>query len=164
VEVVVFPKSYQQVAPQVRPNAMVVVLGRVAARADYPRLIAEQVIPLEQAGSRLLRSVELALDPAQDNGKLLDKLKQHLLQAPGLVPVFLCVPGEGDKVMRLRLPDEYRIEPTAVLLEVLEQLLGEAGVSIHRRPLQLPTPERNRPNSRMTPAGRSAIMDADKDM
>jgi DNA polymerase-3 subunit alpha len=138
VEVLVFPNSFSQLAPQLKPNAIVFVEGRIALRDDRPRLVAQQIVPIEQAGGKLAQSLELVLRGRGEPGKL-EELKALLGRFPGSVPVYLRLElGPSEPPMRMKLPEEFKVEPGQELLEELGRLLGEEAVVIKRQPPSRP--------------------------
>ncbi|PIQ83709.1 MAG: DNA polymerase III subunit alpha [Candidatus Omnitrophica bacterium CG11_big_fil_rev_8_21_14_0_20_63_9] len=133
VEVLIFPNSFSQLAPQLKPNAVVFVEGRIMIREDRPRLIAQQIVPIEQGASKLAQAMELVL---QRHGEkdLLEQLKGLLARFPGAVPIYLRLETPDQPAMRLRLPEQFKVEPRQELLEELHRLLGESSVTIKRQP------------------------------
>ena len=132
-EVLVFPGVFAQLAPQLKPNAVVFVEGRVAVRNDQPRLIAQQIVPLEQGTSRLAKAIELVLRTPGVERELLEQLKGLLTRFPGSLPIYLTLALPKEPPMRLKLAEGFRIEPRPELLEELERLLGHEGVIIRRQ-------------------------------
>ena len=132
-EVLVFPGVFAQLAPQLKPNAVVFVEGRVAVRNDQPRLIAQQIVPLEQGTSRLAKAIELVLRTPGVERELLEQLKGLLTRFPGSLPIYLTLALPQQQPMRLKLAEGFRVEPRPELLEELERLLGNEGVIIRRQ-------------------------------
>jgi DNA polymerase-3 subunit alpha len=134
VEVLVFPNSFAQVAPHLKPNAVVFVEGRVAIREDRPRLIASQMVPMDQGVSKLAQAIELVLGARQGLEKtFLEQLKRLLERFPGMLPVYLRLELPNEPSMRLKLAEGFKVEPRAELLEDLERLLGADAVMLRRR-------------------------------
>jgi DNA polymerase-3 subunit alpha len=131
VEVLVFPNSFAQLAPHLKPNAVVFVEGRTASREERPRLIAQSIVPIEQAGARLVKAVELTLHHGSQSA-LPEQLKDLLARHPGSVPVYLRLELAQEPSMRLRLSEHFKVEPVQELLETLERLLGTEAVVIKR--------------------------------
>ena len=134
VEVLVFPNTFSQLAPQLKPNAVVFVEGRVAVREDEPRLIAQQIVPIEQGAGKLARAVELILRNPNPAKEFLEQLKELLARYPGTVPVYLRLELPQEPAMQLKLSEGFKVDPRLELLEALSQLLGEEGVMLKRRP------------------------------
>lgn len=132
VELLIFPNSFSQLAPQLKPNAVVFVEARLTVREDQPRLIAQQIVPIEQGPSKLAQALELHLHAPVDTG-LLEQLKTLLATFPGTVPVYmrLEIPEQGS--MQLKLSEGFKVDPKPELVEALTQLLGDAGVSFQRQ-------------------------------
>ena len=138
IEVLVFPKVFPQLAPQLKPSAVVFVEGRVAVRDGRPRLIAQQIVPLEQGTSRLAKAVELILHTTGIERDLLVRLKELLGRFPGPVPVYLTLETPSLTPMSVKLDEAFKIQVNPELLDELHRLVGEEGVVIRRQPLTNP--------------------------
>ena len=106
-------------------------------RNDQGRLVAQQIVPMEQAMSRLAKAVELVLNPQIANRKLLEELKALLMRSPGSLPIYLTLqeaPGASGAPVRLRLAEDFKIDPSVELLDDLTRLLGEEAVIVRRQP------------------------------
>ena len=146
VEIVVFPAAFAQLAPQLKPNSVVFVEGRAAAREDLPRLLANQIIPIEQATTRLAKAVELVVRTPGVERQFLEDLRSILHRFPGQVPIYMKVDVPDAKPVYFKLPEELRVEPQPELLEALGQLFGREDVIIKRQPLNtLPQPALDKP-------------------
>jgi len=141
VEMLVFPNVFSQLAPNLKPNAVVIVEGRLAMREDEPRLIAQQIIPIEQGFSKLAQSVELIIRTPGMEKELLAQLKELLARFQGSVPIYLRLDLPHEAV-RLKLAEHFKVEPKQELLEELGKLLGEDAVLIKRQPPKGPAPFR----------------------
>jgi hypothetical protein len=118
---------------------MVFVDGRVAVREDRPRLVAEQVIPLEQGMGKLVAALELVV--RQTDLSLMAKIKEALSRFPGGVPVLLRVDVQGQDPIRMRLAEDLRVDVQQDLLDMLWQLLGPQGLLLKKQPLSRPVGE-----------------------
>jgi len=139
VEVLVFPNSFSQLAPQLKPNAVVFVEGRVAIREDRPRLIAQRIVPIEQGASQLAQAMELIVRSPGEKESL-EQLKGLLVRFPGTVPIYLRLDLPHGPSTRLKLSEDFKVEPRQELLEALGKLLGEEAVVIKRQPPKPPAP------------------------
>jgi DNA polymerase-3 subunit alpha len=143
VEVLVFPNTFAQLAPQLKPNAVVFVEGRIAIREDRPRLVAQQIIPIDQGAGKLTRAIELVLRSPGMEKELLEQLKELLAKFPGMTPIYLRLEIPREPSLRLKLAEGFHVEPRRELLEALGQLLGEEAVVLKRqlgRPTLSPAP------------------------
>ena len=131
------------------------VEGRIAIREDRPRLIAQQIIPIEQAAGKLAQAMELILHRHGEK-ELLEQLKGLLAKFPGAVPIYLRLEIPEQSAVRLKLAESFKVEPRQELLEELGQLLGEDSVVIKRHPPKPTAPFQPRYRSGEVPAESSA--------
>jgi len=142
VEVLVFPNSFAELAPQLKPNSIVFVEGRVATREDRPRLIAQRIVPLDQGVSKLAEGMELVLHGHGLEKELLEQLKDLFARFPGTLPVYFRLEMPKEPSVRLKLSEHFKVEPRPDLLEELGRLLGEEAIVIQRQPARAPAPWR----------------------
>lgn len=133
VEVLIFPKSFAELAPQLKPSSVVFVEGRVAMREDRARLIAQQIVPIEQGAGKLSQAVELVVRQPGMEKEMLEQLKGLLMKFPGSLPIYLNLQLPDQSVQRLKLSEGFRVEPKQELLESLAQLLGEEAIVLKKQ-------------------------------
>ena len=78
--------------------------------------------------------MELVLRRGGEDKALLEQLKELLARFPGAVPIYLRLEMAEQPSMRLRLAENFKVEPKQELLEELGQLLGTESVIIKRQP------------------------------
>ncbi len=137
MEVLVFPASFAQLAPQLKVASIVFVEGRASVRDERPRIVAQQIVPLEQGTTRLTKAVELILRTPGLERDMLEQLKTLLNRFPGTIPVYLKLNLPAAEALSLKLAEAFKIEPHPELLDELGRLLGDDGVVIRRQPFVL---------------------------
>jgi DNA polymerase-3 subunit alpha len=133
VEVLVFPGVYPQVAQHLKPSSIVFVEGRVGRREDTPKLLAQQIVPYEEAMGRLSKSIELIV-PATLERPGLERLKELLSRFAGMLPIYLTLQVPGQAPVRLKLAEGFKIDPRPELVAELERLLGPDAVVVTPKP------------------------------
>ncbi len=128
VELIVFPDCYAQAAPALAAEQPVLVKGVVDKDERGVKLKASRIVPLEQAAQTLTTRLRLRLDATGLTREKLVRLKQALMRHPGScrVSLHLRVPGKGEAV--LALPNRYRVEPSAALVEEVDAMFGHGVV------------------------------------
>jgi DNA polymerase III subunit alpha len=125
-EVILFPRAYEQFGHLVRPDAVLLIKGRVDqdARDDSMKLVA-----LEMLEPRLeARPFEIRLTPETCTPKLVAQLKDILAEHPGTTQVFLHL-ATGERTTVLRLGSEFCVDTSNGLHAELKAHLG-AAISI----------------------------------
>jgi DNA polymerase-3 subunit alpha len=124
VEVVCFPRITTEHGHKIRPDAIVVVNGRVDQRGDGVKLVALTVAEPDLSGGPMVR---LQVSAARMSREFAARLRSVLANHPGVAPVFLHMTG-GEQDTVVRLGDEHRVEPRTALYAELRELLGPAAI------------------------------------
>jgi len=131
VELLVFPKAYPEASKHLRPNAVVFVRGTVSLREDQPRLIADEVIPAEQAALKFAKALELSVLSPEVEEPFLRELQVLLARFPGTLPVYLTMTApQQTEPVRLMLGRRFAVAPDPALVASLETLLGPGSVQL----------------------------------
>jgi DNA polymerase-3 subunit alpha len=145
-EVIVFPKTYEQVHLLLKRDAVVVVRGRVDVTEQQAKVLADRVVPLEEAeeveplsvpaggadadgdGAEPLRpaALHVRVDTRRCGEDGLLRLREVLRRRRGPAPVFLHLITGGQEVVMN--PRELLVLPSADLQAEIEQLLGAGSV------------------------------------
>jgi len=128
IEGLTFAEAYDKNRAAIQVDQIIMALGRISTReGDAPKLVVEEVIPLEEARKRFTRSLFLSLDPGSADEELLAGLKQTLSEFTGSVPLFLRIKGsdDGDYFLRSR---SITVTPSLALLDRLRAQVGRENV------------------------------------
>jgi DNA polymerase-3 subunit alpha len=122
VEVVVFARVYEQFANVLRPDAILLIKGRVDrdARDDSVKVIAMEVHEPD-LGADVPLVINLPMEVCTDN--VVAKLKEVLAGHPGSTQVFLHL-AKGARTTVLKLGSEYSVDTGNGLHAELKALLG----------------------------------------
>ncbi|NQV05974.1 DNA polymerase III subunit alpha [bacterium] len=124
IEVVAFPKTVAEYGPFVRPDAVLIVEGRVDQRGDSVKLIAQRISEPDLDAGQVVR---LKVPAVRLSKELAGRIKKVLGNHPGKAPVFIHMTSDkGDTV--LRVGDEHRVEPRTALYAELRELLGPSAL------------------------------------
>ncbi len=145
VEVFVFPRTMHEYGLLLEDDAIVCVKGRLDAREEPAKLVAMEITrpPLVLDGGP---PVTLVL-PLGRLEELIDNVKGVLSEHPGTSPVLVRF---GEK--KVRLADEFNVDPSNGLVGELRVLLGEGGWAA-RCPSAPRPPTRTHPGSSATTGG-----------
>ncbi|HEX3554549.1 MAG TPA: DNA polymerase III subunit alpha [Thermoanaerobaculia bacterium] len=125
--VTLFANQLQQFGHLLADEAVVLVKGQVRERGGEVELTVEEIVPLDkQLASRPLAGVDLTLDPALSQSKML-KLRDLLTEHPGDVPVTLEMQFP-DRIVRIATQERYKVQLVPELVSSIEGLLGQGSV------------------------------------
>ncbi|MFB9145808.1 DNA polymerase III subunit alpha [Halomonas alkalicola] len=136
IEASLFGELYDQLRGQLEPDQVLIVEGEVSSD-DYSgglRLRGKEITPMVAARTRYGQAVELSLDGAAINGRLVDSLRASLdphRDAEGL-PVRLRY-RNAEATGWLELDAAWKVSPTDELLIRLREVQGQDGVRLKYR-------------------------------
>ena len=128
VETLVFPRSYQKFAGLVRVDSMVFITGKLNLREEEPKLIAEEIIPLEDVKSKFTKAILIKLSTAGLERTQLDDLKDILSRHRGKIPVLLNFQKPDGRSVSMSAGRSYTVKMDDILLEEIESLCGSGSV------------------------------------
>lgn len=133
VEVVVFPRSMQQIGPLLQDDSIVMVRGRMesgrsskrgSAGDEAVKVFAAEVEPITEPTKN--PPIRLHLDVANHEKSKIDELKAVLEAHPGECPVELHL---SDRRV-FRLPDDYAVDRRNGVVAELRALLGSNAILV----------------------------------
>ncbi|NLE92035.1 MAG: DNA polymerase III subunit alpha [Elusimicrobia bacterium] len=127
IEGLVFPQTFQKVSRYLLSGAVVIVKGRLNLKEEPPKIVVNDVIPVEEV-YRLISCVNVNLTGLRQN--VLETLKQLLAANPGQTPVYLHVDTSAKSRARVIVGDGLFVAPGENLIHEMEDILGEDRVSI----------------------------------
>jgi DNA polymerase-3 subunit alpha len=134
VELLVFPQAYQQLQGVLKPDAPLLVKGRVRHEENQKtRVVVNEARPLEAAvngaKAQLRIRVNLELAPAG----LVDELGRLLAAHPGDSPVLFELTRPGDFLVRLQPRLSRVVRADDELLGRLRDLCGDEAIRLEKQ-------------------------------
>jgi DNA polymerase-3 subunit alpha len=127
-EVIVFPELFKSSANLIQKDSAVFVRGRVNAREDTPKVIAEEIIPLEDVKEKMAKVISIDLLTAGIDLGTLKRLKELLSQHPGKTPVHISFRDASGRKTVLDSGEAFKVQSSTELLDSLEKLVGTDAV------------------------------------
>ncbi len=130
LEVIVFPETYKASQSLLQKDKTVFVRGKINLRDDAPKVIADEIIPLDEVQRRFTKMVSIDLQTAGLRPEVLQEIKLLLLRHKGVTPVYLRFRDPQGKTAILNSGDELKVETSDELFQELQRLLGEGAVKV----------------------------------
>ncbi len=116
IDAVVFPKTYDVVAPLLDNDKIVFLKGKVDRKRETPQLLVDEVIPIERAAEQLTRAVKIVLHDHTENGnafngelaQLREVLRMATSRGQSHAEVLIEL-HQKHKIVTLKLPSSMRV-------------------------------------------------------
>jgi DNA polymerase-3 subunit alpha len=130
LEVVVFADTLAGFGKGLERGAAILVAGRVARDADRVRLVADDMLPLDEAAVDLAISVHLHLHTKGLSRERLERLEEVIRAHPGRCGLFLHLHlGQQAEVVQ-KLPETSAVRPDKGFHEDLRKELSEVRLGL----------------------------------
>ena len=129
----VFSSVYEKYTALLEKDGMIFVSGNPSNRSnsddDIIKIIAEEIIPLEQTRRRLSRNINIKLDSRNEQKILLSDLKELASQNSGTCSLILHLSGaqNSQKIKAGHL----RVSHSKPFISQLREMVGEKNVWIN---------------------------------
>jgi DNA polymerase-3 subunit alpha len=130
IECVMWPDDLARHKEEPANEQVCFVRGSLDPRSQKgtPLMLLTRFLSVEQAQRELTRLMLITLRLDQHGPEFVEAIARALRRTPGTCPVFLDVRDPGGRWARLKLSDEFRIDPRTVATAELEELLGRGAV------------------------------------
>lgn len=136
IEVLAFPKTYEQYQSLLENDRAVLISGRVESDDGRVRLTADEVAPLEGLHEKKAEAVQIRLDAAELDDDLVGKLRRAVESHRGEVALYLEIVRAGDFRVVARAEPTLRVSPSRQLQAALENVVGPGRVRLRARALR----------------------------
>ncbi|NQT90221.1 MAG: DNA polymerase III subunit alpha [Candidatus Omnitrophica bacterium] len=130
VEVLVFPRNFKDAEKNIAEDAIVFIKGRANLREDTPKIIAEEILPLEDARQKYTQALSIELITTGLEKDTLARLLEIFSKHKGRTPVYLNFKTPEKKMIQMAAGNKVSVTPTDELIEEVEALIGEGSVNV----------------------------------
>ncbi|MFC1624104.1 DNA polymerase III subunit alpha [Candidatus Omnitrophota bacterium] len=135
VEVLVFPAAYKNVSKFIRVNFAVFVNGRLNLKEERPKIIVEEIVPIEEARTRFTHAIAIDIFSLGMENEILERLKKTLEKYKGNTPVYLNVSTKKNGSYRILVDKHLFVSPTNEVVIELEELVGRDHIRFETAPV-----------------------------
>jgi DNA polymerase-3 subunit alpha len=136
IEVLAFPKAYEQFQTLLENDRAVLITGRVESDDGRFRVSVDEVASLDDLREKKAESVQIRLDAAEVDDDLVARLRRAVEDHRGEVSVYLEIVRPGDFRLVARVEPTLRVTPSHRLSAALESVLGPGRVRYRARALR----------------------------
>jgi len=136
IEVLAFPKAFEQFQALLENDRAVLITGRVAADEGRVRLNADEIASLDDLREKKAEAVQVRLDAADVDDELVAKLRRAVEAHRGEVALYLEIVRPGDFRVVARAEHTLRVSPGRPLSAALESVVGPGRVRYRARAMR----------------------------
>ena len=129
VEVLVFPKAYAKNASFIKEDKIVFITGRLDLRENPPKIIASEIVPIENAHEKFASGIIISLVTSGLKEDSLNKLREVLEKNPGRMPVFLNLSTPDGRQIKIKLNSTIKVRIKQELIAKLKEMYGEDAIN-----------------------------------
>ncbi|HZN55181.1 MAG TPA: DNA polymerase III subunit alpha [Candidatus Polarisedimenticolaceae bacterium] len=133
VEVLAFPKTFEQSQAILENGRAVLVTGRVESEDGRVRLTADEVAPLDALRETKAEAVQVRLDAAEVDDDLLARLRAAVEAHRGEVALYLEIVRSGEFRVVARAEPTLRVAPSPRLSAAIEGVVGPGRLRYRAR-------------------------------
>ena len=130
IEVVVFPKKYEQYRQYLEPDSKIFVYGRASISEDEGKILLEKVVPFSEVPKKMY----LQCMNKEDYQKKESLIYGILDDYPGENSVTICLKEEN---LRKELGRQFGVNICEAMLKEMKELLGEGKVLVMDQKLSM---------------------------
>ena len=131
VETIVFPETFLQSQDALSCDGPVFLVGRVESEDKSAKVIATDIIRMENVREKLARSVHLQIRTDRMTAADILDLRKLLGRNTGEKKAFLHLVREGEYEAVLALPEAYGVAPSLSLARELRVRFGYDVLRLH---------------------------------
>ena len=127
LEAVVNPETHERYGSCLEVGMCIRACGRIKNNGEEVGFNLTKAQDLDEIRSRMATSLEITVDHAELDTRLIDRLKELLEDSSGSVGVRLAITKRGSYQAILRLPETLKVQPSRELFADLERAIGRSG-------------------------------------
>ncbi|NQT33087.1 MAG: DNA polymerase III subunit alpha [Candidatus Omnitrophica bacterium] len=127
-EVLVFPKTYRKAPDIIKDDNLVYVHGRLSLREEEPKIIAEDIIPLESVKEKFTKAVLVKMSTVGLEENMMMRIKNVIHKYAGKTPVFIEFKSPEGRMIRLSVGNDLFVHPNDELIDEVEGIVGTGNV------------------------------------
>ena len=136
IEVVVFPKVFEQYNRHLENDKIVIVAGRIDRKEDNTVIMADKIMDVAEAMAMLTENVTISLNSVGMTAEMIHKLKSIVGANHGDVPVKLRLEKPKHFAVYIGTGPDFCISPDYDFYREIDSLLGKGRYEISSKPYQ----------------------------
>ena len=129
-EIIVFPDVFKKTAALLVADTLLYVKGKINAREDEAKIIATEIMPLQDVREKLTKVFTIDLLTAGLDQATLTSLKEVLMRHRGNIPVYLSFKEPSGKCTQLIVGQDFKVKVDDHLFAAVHDLFGDNCIKV----------------------------------
>ncbi len=143
-EVVIFPKIFADCSALLDSDQPLIIQGKAESDEQTGKIIADEVVTLEEARQRYTEQVLIQLRANQVSRRRIEDIKKLILQNHGSTPVLLTMHFDKRGEVDIEVPSDFTVMPSTGFATAVAEKLGYEAVTYKTRAPQLQERKQNK--------------------
>ncbi|MCK5543050.1 MAG: DNA polymerase III subunit alpha [Desulfobacterales bacterium] len=136
VEIVVFPNLYVDTHQLIADEEPVILEGEIQKKESSVNLIAQKIIPIDNAEEEWTASVVISIDQSLNTKENLEKLKSIFSMYPGKCSSYIAVKSQEQSDVLIKTSDEFKVSSTKEFFKEVDLIFGENSIKTTCAPVK----------------------------
>ncbi|MCK5451410.1 MAG: DNA polymerase III subunit alpha, partial [Candidatus Omnitrophica bacterium] len=128
IEVLVFPRAYRKSPELIKVDNLVYISGKLNLREEEPKIVAEDIIPLEKVKESFTKSVLIKMSTVVLEERTMIMVKDLIKKFKGKTPVFVDLTAPEGRKIRLSMDKDLLVHPSDELIDEMENIIGKGNI------------------------------------
>jgi DNA polymerase-3 subunit alpha len=128
VQAILFPDVLSQYLPLLKSDEPLLVGGIAEVDDNSTKIIAQEVVPLEEVRHNSIRAMELRLERHLISRENLEEIKDIIFKYPGECSVLFRVGTDPGKELIIAAHDHYKVLPSDKMIKEIEAIIGKGVI------------------------------------
>ncbi|MGE4318523.1 MAG: DNA polymerase III subunit alpha [Deferribacterales bacterium] len=133
LDVVVFPKVYEDALKHLTADKIIIVAGNVNHKDEETVILADKIMDVPEAVAMLTERVIIKLSSVGMTHDIISKLKTIIGTHKGNVPVSFLLERPKTFAVYINAGDDFRIEPSFEFYKEIDDLIGKGRYEIQSK-------------------------------
>jgi len=136
IEAVVFPNLYVKTHTFISDEQTVIMEAKVQKNENIVKLIAEKIVPVEDAGKEWTSSIVISLDTQTHSLETLENIKSIIKMYSGEISTCLKIKTDDPTPVMVRLGSKYKACSDHNFFKMVEEAAGRGCVNVRSLPVK----------------------------
>jgi len=130
IDVLVYPQPFKECAENLVEDAAVCITGKVNKKEDIPKIIANNVEPIEKIKESCTKAIHIRIPNADNCTGDMQEFRNLCQRTPGKCPIYISLALSSGESVTVAASERLNVKPTETFLSTIIALFGKENVDV----------------------------------